>query len=266
MGGLGGGGCDVNEYIYHDVVFDRPFLYFLTAGSRECVLPLFAGIVTKLENVEEETGMIENITGKINIRSKPSKSGEKVGTFAKGEVYEYFEKQVNEGYTWYRIGENKWVADEGGKWIKEVSASDVSKTNKIENIIGKINIRSKPSKSSDKVGTFAKGEVYEYFEMQVNEGYTWYRIGENKWVADEGGKWIKEINSISMKKQIENITGKINIRSKPSKSGEKVGTFAKGEVYEYFETQENEGYTWYRIGENKWVADQNGEWIKVLDS
>ena len=207
MGGLGGGGCDVNEYIYHDVVFDRPFLYFLTAGSRECVLPLFAGIVTKLENVEEETGMIENITGKINIRSKPSKSGEKVGTFAKGEVYEYFEKQVNEGYTWYRIGENKWVADEGGKWIKEVSASDVSKTNKIENIIGKINIRSKPSKSSDKVGTFAKGEVYEYFEMQVNEGYTWYRIGENKWVADEGGKWIKEINSISMKKQIENITG-----------------------------------------------------------
>ena len=24
------------------------------------------------------------------------------------------------------------------------------------------------------------------------------------------------------------------------------------------------GYTWYRIGTDKWVADKNKEWIKVL--
>ena len=173
MGGLGAGGCEINETIYHEVTFDRPFVFFLTVGTNECSLPLFMGIVNRLEGNSAESGMIENITGKINIRSKPSKTAEKVGTFAKGEVYEYFEKEENGGYTWYRIGDNKWVADDSGKWIREISASDVVLVTKIENIIGKINIRSKASKSADKVGTFAKGEVYEYFEKQENEGYTW---------------------------------------------------------------------------------------------
>ncbi len=64
--------------------------------------------------------------------------------------------------------------------------------------------------------------------------------------------------------RIENITGKINIRNIPSTSGEKLGSFQKGEIVYAFETKEAEGYTWYRIGQDRWVADKNGEWIKVL--
>ena len=121
IGGLGAGGCDVRDYIYHEITFDRPFVFFIVENGRDLTMPLFMGIVTKLGEPVEKAMLIENITGKINIRSMPSTKGEKLGSFAKGETYYCLEKQENEGYTWYRIGENRWVADKNGEWIKEIA-------------------------------------------------------------------------------------------------------------------------------------------------
>ena len=54
-------------------------------------------------------------------------------------------------------------------------------------------------------------------------------------------------------------------RNTPSTEGEKVGSFEKGQITYFFETKEAEGYTWYRIGTDKWIANKKGEWIKVLN-
>ena len=35
-------------------------------------------------------------------------------------------------------------------------------------------------------------------------------------------------------------------------------------VIHAYETRENGGYTWYRVGNNMWIADQNGEWVKEI--
>ncbi|MCR4633859.1 MAG: hypothetical protein K5648_07030 [Erysipelotrichaceae bacterium] len=113
-GGLGAGGCQIRETIYHDLVFDRPFIYALMLGET----PLFYGVVTKLGEPADQLIRIENITGKINIRDKASTKGEKLGTYQKGEIVYAYETVEAEGYTWYRIGENKWVADKNGEWIK----------------------------------------------------------------------------------------------------------------------------------------------------
>ena len=117
-GGLGAGGCTVRDTYYHTVTFDRPFIIILSHGARDLVLPLFMGVVSELGEDVKEAVRIENITGKINIRSLPSTKGEKLGMFAKGEILYAFETKEAEGYTWYRIGENKWVADQKGEWIK----------------------------------------------------------------------------------------------------------------------------------------------------
>ncbi len=114
VGGLGGAGCEIRDTIYHDLVFDRPFIFALIYDRT----PLFYGVVTKLGEPADKLMKIENITGKINIRSKPSTSGDKVGMYQKGEVVYAFETVKAEGYTWYRIGENKWVADQNGEWIR----------------------------------------------------------------------------------------------------------------------------------------------------
>ncbi len=113
MGGLGAGDCHVRETIYHDVVFDRPFFYCILKGDN----PLFYGVVTKLGEPADQAFKIENITGKINIRKAPATDAEKVGTFQKGEILYAFETRQSEGYTWYKIGEDRWVADKDGEWI-----------------------------------------------------------------------------------------------------------------------------------------------------
>jgi hypothetical protein len=56
----------------------------------------------------------------------------------------------------------------------------------------------------------------------------------------------------------------LNVRSGPDVSNEKYYTAAKGTQFYAYETRENGGYTWYRIGNDQWIADQDNEWIKVL--
>lgn len=73
----------------------------------------------------------------------------------------------------------------------------VDTTDKIdESVIGtlavsaeSINIRKLASTSSDKNGTVSKGETYNVYETSEAEGYTWYRIGNDKWIAS-GDNWV----------------------------------------------------------------------------
>ena len=113
--GLGAGSCDIGKTYYHDIVFDRPFIYVLLCGDS----PMFIGVVTDLG--EEATGgfVIENIVGSVNIRQKPTTSSEILGETHKGNRFYAYETTEAEGYTWYRIGEDRWVAD-NGKWFKVV--------------------------------------------------------------------------------------------------------------------------------------------------
>lgn len=52
-----------------------------------------------------------------------------------------------------------------------------------------INVRKDATTSSDKNGTVSKGETYSVYEIKEADGYTWYCIGENKWVAS-GNDWV----------------------------------------------------------------------------
>lgn len=119
-GGKGGGDClQVREDIYHDVVFNRPFIFAICSQRYE--VPIFIGIVNELGESSENAIRIQNVIGAINIRNSPSTKGEKVGTFEKDSIVYAFETREAEGYTWYRIGENTWVADQKGQWIKRLN-------------------------------------------------------------------------------------------------------------------------------------------------
>ena len=58
----------------------------------------------------------------LNVREQPSLSSKKVSTVNKGDIcYASYEKKVEpvqaDGYTWYFIGENEWIADKNGEWV-----------------------------------------------------------------------------------------------------------------------------------------------------
>ena len=54
----------------------------------------------------------------------------------------------------------------------------------------------------------------------------------------------------------------INIRTGAGTSYDKVSQTSPGSAYDVYETAQAEGYTWYRISDNAWVADQDGQWVE----
>ena len=63
------------------------------------------------------------------------------------------------------------------------------------------------------------------------------------------------------KNQIEVLVEKLRIRTSPGLDGEVIG-YANPGFYNYLETVEKDGYVWYRIADNNWIAS-NDEWTKV---
>lgn len=63
------------------------------------------------------------------------------------------------------------------------------------------------------------------------------------------------------KDQLEVKVEKLRIRTTPSLNGEIIG-FANPGFYNYLETTEADGYVWYRISDNNWVA-YNEEWENI---
>lgn len=52
--------------------------------------------------------------------------------------------------------------------------------------VDNLNIRASASTSSDSKGHASKGNIYDVYETTTAGGYTWYRIGEDQWIADNG--------------------------------------------------------------------------------
>ncbi|MBR3358691.1 MAG: zinc ribbon domain-containing protein [Solobacterium sp.] len=55
---------------------------------------------------------------------------------------------------------------------------------------------------------------------------------------------------------------KLHIRTQPATAADLVGDAREGATYTYYAAEEGEGYTWYRIGRDQWIADQ-GEWLEI---
>ena len=62
-------------------------------------------------------------------------------------------------------------------------------TAKINQSASGLRIRKSASTKSTIVGHATIGKSYPVYEIKQNQGYTWYRIATDKWVANNG-KWI----------------------------------------------------------------------------
>ena len=63
------------------------------------------------------------------------------------------------------------------------------------------------------------------------------------------------------KNQLEVTVPNLRVRTAPSTGAEILGYASVG-FYNYYETRDSDGYTWYRIADNQWVAS-SGEWTKI---
>ena len=76
------------------------------------------------------------------------------------------------------------------------SWTDNSKLRDANEVVGKVkvnvsglNIRKLPNASSDKAGKTENGKSYDVYDIYNGATYTWYRIGDGQWIADNGS-WV----------------------------------------------------------------------------
>ena len=138
QGGMGSTGLQCT-YIYHDVTFDRPFVFMLIDNcyfsegflnheydeTKFAHFPLFIGSISYLNDDEviEQNTSVSDVIGHcyinvdaIKVRTAPNLNAEQVDVATVGQLKEVYEVVENDGYTWYRIGEDNWIASDGS-WV-----------------------------------------------------------------------------------------------------------------------------------------------------
>jgi hypothetical protein len=101
-------------------------------------------------------------------------------------------------YIWKRVSDNVLI---------EEAVKDDSK-NQIKVLVSNLRIRVEPSINSKIIGYAKKNGIYNNFESCQNDNYTWYKIGENQWIANNG-KWIEFFEQKDYKKMYNDLLSKI---------------------------------------------------------
>lgn len=148
--------------------------------------PISTPKVNKTEDI-----IIKVLDSNLRIRDYPSTTeGNRVGKVNKNTVLTAHEVYGSEGYTWYRIADNEWIADDG-TWVKEIASKPKDGSFTIRVMDYNIKIRSTPEvKEETRTGSqVSKNTILTAYETKTADGYMWYRIGENQWIADDG-TWV----------------------------------------------------------------------------
>lgn len=56
-------------------------------------------------------------------------------------------------------------------------------------LVSGLNIRSNPNTKATLMGQANAPAKYDVYEITQNEGYIWYRIAKNMWIANDGN-WV----------------------------------------------------------------------------
>lgn len=72
----------------------------------------------------------------------------------------------------------------------------------------------------------------------------------------------KPVERDEHKDQLKVIATELRVRTSPSTNGEILGASKKDGIYNFYDIKKDEKYTWYKIADNQWVAD-NGKWLEI---
>lgn len=116
------------------------------------------------------------------------------------------------------------------------------------------------SKSSYWNATLSKGNGnWTSGESWLNNGnYKFLGFIYNPNVIDFG-----PVQRDTKKDQVQIVSKELRIRKEPSLSAS-IYQLAQSGYYNVYEIKNNDGYDWYRIGEERWVASNEGNWTIFL--
>lgn len=134
---------------------------------------VFAGVMFAQSKTVSANSLKVNYSS--NLRQQPGTDAKIIGGLSVGETHTYTNTATKNGYTWFEIGDNQWVADAGAQ-----STGGQVKVNYASNK------RVGPSTSHKIIGGYYPGQVLTFTATAKANGYTWYKVGANAWIASAG--------------------------------------------------------------------------------
>lgn len=212
---------------------------------------------------EADSKMIVRIeVSNLKVRDYPSTSiGVKVDLVKKGQTFVVDEYTSDGSYTWYKIGDNRWIATDGS-YISIISGS--AKYNGNYKDIGVLETNSRVIVySSPNASEYRETRVRDYYKIndtRIENNVIWYEVGENEWINSNDDVDILRVtpNGYMFKLTVKNKPKSIYYG--PSKSyGQTDYELSIGQTFEVYDIQTNEGYTFYKISsyEDKWVRNSD---------
>ena len=144
-----------------ELIIDKKIVNVLSDGSQR---PMFNGLafiggkgaqeqdmadIIKPVKRDESKDQLEVIASNLRVRETPTTSGKVVGHAELNGIYNNLEQKKTTQYTWYRIGTNQWIAD-NGEWLKLLPKKEDDKDKKIKQLTEEI------STLTEKINTLNK--------------------------------------------------------------------------------------------------------------
>ena len=191
----------------------------------------------------------------LSVREEADYNSERLATLAKGDKVIIVDTKGTWGMIEYSNGQYGWIdLDQVDLPVPEVSnyAPGVATIT-----ADALHIRAKASYTSDSLGTYTKGTKVTVTEVNGNWGKT----------ADG---WIN-LKFTTMEKVYAAGSGiitasKLNIRSKPSTSGDELGTLKSGDKVTILDTEGNWGKIEYKSGKYGWISLKYVQMVSISGS
>ena len=211
------------------------------------------------EEVEEYK--VEILATNIKIRNYPSiKMGEHVGKVSEGQTYVVLGKLHREGYDWYKLDNEKWIADDG-TYLKVIGNNNVPSIDfpRLYILISTSNagsVHSDCSFSNNVVGEIREGDVFRIYDIRYVDNNKWFKIGDELWVSESPHVYISSCKPTEYYLFKMKVNRDVTTHIEPFGGSESIGVeiYTDSEV-EVEDIKYNSNYTWYQIGEQQWIRN-----------
>ena len=178
LGEMGNTGNSYGAHLHFEVWKDNVRLYPYQYLDRN----LFENISEPVLRDEQKNQLKVNVTD-LRIRKTPSVSSEILGLAILDGIYNYYETFESEGYTWYKIGDNNWLAG-GDGWVSvypKVEDNIEKMKLEIESLKEQINLLEQENENlkqlNGKFKTFvAKTSGLYYIRLEQNEALVYKKV------------------------------------------------------------------------------------------
>ena len=211
------------------------------------------------------------IDSEIRIRKDASASGEILGPVQPGEYYEVLESKKDDKYTWYKIDEDKWIADDGtwtypAQTIK-FKSNNGTKEERFQDYSEKQNEEYLDFMTLEKNKFETPDYVFVGWNTKPDGTGTYF--SEDEYIKDVVGQskgiclyaqWQPVINNnfcVKAEKDIE-------LLERPSMETRYIrGILKKGDCFEIYEQINYEGKTWDRIATDIWFVESEDSYSTI---